>query len=89
MFADPRLPPPPPPADTCFWTLTKVKPSVTASGRGDAWGVLTWNGETATAGDAARVNGALKKVWRCPDGGGRPRGRGRGREIGGKEKTGK
>ena len=32
--------------------------------------MLTWNGETATAGDAARVNGALKKVWRCTDGGG-------------------
>lgn len=51
----------------CFWTITKVKPAASARGRGDAWGVLTWKGDTLPG--EGRVNGGLKKVWRCADAG--------------------
>ena len=48
--------------DDCFWTLTRVKPSPAAPGRGTAWGVLTWRGEAAPR--PARVPGGLKRAWR-------------------------
>ncbi|KAK9906607.1 hypothetical protein WJX75_004872 [Coccomyxa subellipsoidea] len=48
-----------------FWTITGMKPSLDGK-HGKAFGVLTWRGRKESE-EPRRVNGTLKKIWRCMD----------------------
>ncbi|EIE24151.1 hypothetical protein COCSUDRAFT_53242 [Coccomyxa subellipsoidea C-169] len=48
-----------------FWTITGMKPSLDGK-HGKAFGILTWRGRKESE-EPRRVNGTLKRVWRCMD----------------------